>query len=104
MNDASKPKRPSFVDKVGKLCYEGKDVAAYLYQVPADEDQRQRMRTILDAILGHLEKTKRRELPGIARDLKEVLAGPPTIMAAEQLQDGFDRMVKLWEAARSGLF
>lgn len=104
MEESGRAKRPSFVDKVGKLCYEGKDVAAYLYQVPDDEGQRQRLRGILDAILEATAKSSRRELPAIVKDLKGVLDAPPSIGGAEQLQDGFDRLVKLWQAARSGLF
>ncbi len=97
-------KRPPVLDKVGKLCLEGKDVAAYLYQVPDDEGQRARLRAILDGILNESAVKKRKQLPSIAQGLKEVLSEPPTPVGAAKLQDGFDRMVKLWQAARSGLF
>jgi hypothetical protein len=95
--------RPPVLDAVGKLCYEGKDLAAYLYQVPDDESQRSRLRTVLDAILQQAGR-QHRELPRIAQELKAALDQPPSPAQAELLQDGFDRMVKLWQAARSGLF
>lgn len=93
------------MDEIGKLCHAGKDVAAYLYQQPTDDGQYRRMQEILDAIIQEAPKTPHRELKRIAEELKaQALQGPPSIAQAELLQDGFDRMVKLWQAARSGLF
>jgi len=57
----------------------------------------------LDAILQQAGR-QHRELPRIAQELKAALDQPPSPAQAELLQDGFDRMVKLWQAARSGLF
>ncbi len=77
-------KRPPVLDKVGKLCLEGKDVAAYLYQVPDDEGQRARLRAILDGILNESAVKKRKELPSIAQGLKEVLSELSTIRRYSQ--------------------
>ena len=101
---AGKAPRPSFVDRIGKLCFAGKDVATYLHQVPDDEGQRQKLREILDTILKESVQSKRRELPRIAQEMREALNQPPSLAAAELLMDGFDRLVKLWQSARSGLF
>ena len=95
--------RPPHLDKLGKLCVEGQEVATYLFQVPDDESQWQRIRQIVDGILQETSRSPRKELPRIAEELREALDGPPSMMVAEQLQSGFDRLVKLWKAARSGL-
>jgi hypothetical protein len=50
------------------------------------------------------EGANHRELPRIAGELLDKLAEPPSIPAAEMVQAGFDRMWRLWQAARSGLF
>lgn len=105
MADRPSRDRPKVLDEIGKLCQAGKDVATYLHQQPADEAQRVRMREILDGIIEEAPTTQHRELKRIAEELKQqALEGPPSIAQAELLQDGFDRMVKLWQAARSGLF
>jgi hypothetical protein len=36
--------------------------------------------------------------------MRDVLAGPPSVKAADQLNAGFDRIVKLLRSAQSGLF
>lgn len=92
------------VDRLGKLCQEGTDIAAYLFQVPEDAAQRQRLGEILDEIIRCAARTNSRELPGIATDLKGVLAQAPSLAGVASFQEGFDRMTKLWAAARSGLF
>jgi hypothetical protein len=91
------------LDPLGKLCFEGQDVANYLFQVPDDASQWERLQRIVDAILAETAKTKRRELPAIAREIRDLTQGPHSAMVAEQLVNGFDRMIKLWKSARSGL-
>jgi hypothetical protein len=91
------------LDPLGKLCFEGQDVANYLFQVPDDASQWDRIRSIVDAILIEAAKTTRRELPAIAKEMKEALTQAPSVMVAEQLMSGFDRMTKLWKSAKSGL-
>ena len=43
--------KPHHLDKLGKLCVEGQEVATYLFQVPDDQSQWQRIREIVDGIL-----------------------------------------------------
>ena len=88
--------------RVAKLTQEGLDISTYLYQVPADEGQRKRLREILDEILKAAVLTHRRELPRLAAELRAVIDQPPSLDAAALLQEGFDRMQKLWDAAKSG--
>lgn len=101
---ASRSEGPLHLDKLGKLCTKGQEVASYLFQVPDDEAQWSAIQDILDDILVETARSHRRELPRIARELREIMDGPHTIMAADQMQSGFDRLVKLWMAARSGVF
>ncbi len=103
MEDQPKP-RPSVVDRVGKLCQLGKDSADYLFQVPDDEAELEKVGKILDAILADKAMQGRQEAPKIVNEMKEALQGPPGPMVAEQLQVGFDRLTRLWLSARSGLF
>jgi len=91
------------LDPLGKLCFEGQDVATYLFQVPDDEAQWERIRGIVDAIMAETANSNRRELPAIAAELKAALSQPPSMMVAEQLMTGFDRITKLWKSAKSGL-
>lgn len=104
MTDGGQNPRPVFLDAVGKLLEEGKSVTAYLYQVPDDKSQWDRLGQILDAILKDPQAAKRHELPRVAAELKETLAQPPSIPAVELLQAGFDRLAKSWQATKSGLF
>jgi hypothetical protein len=104
MLDGMKNSGQRMLDPLGKLCFEGQDVANYLFQVPDDASQWERLRGIVDAILQETAKTKRKELPAIAMELREIIQGPPSVMAAEQLMSGFDRMTKLWKSAKSGLW
>jgi hypothetical protein len=39
----------------------------------------------------------------IVEELDTALAATPSPQQVEILQDGFDRLVKLWQAAKSGL-
>lgn len=95
---------PRYVDVIGKLCFEGQQIATYLFQIPDDEGERQRLREVIDAILEYNAKSQNRELPRIAREMKETLSQPPSPLLADQLVTGFDRIVSLWKLARSGIF
>jgi hypothetical protein len=103
MLDGMKNSGRRAMDPLGKLCFEGQDVASYLFQVPDDEAQWERVRGIVDSIMTETANSNRRELPAIASDLKAALSQPPSMLVAEQLMTGFDRMTKLWKSARSGL-
>ena len=103
MFDSLKNSGRRVMDPLGKLCFEGQDVANYLFQVPDDVSQWERLERIVDAILVEAAKTKRRELPSIAEEMKQALQQPHSVMLAEQMLNGFDRMTRLWKSAKSGL-
>ncbi len=92
------------VDALGKLLFEGKDVTDYLFQVPDDESQRERLRGILTEVIAEARAGGHHELPRIAAEVKAVLDEAPSAPGAGMLQAGFDRLLRLWQAARSGLF
>ena len=95
---------PQHHDNLGRLCADGLDIARYLFQVPDDEGERDRVRAILKAILAEPGVKSRRELPKVAQDMLQALDGEASAMAAERLQEGFERMMRLSQSAKSGLF
>ena len=80
---------PQHLDNLGQLCRDGLDIARYLFQVPDDEGERDRVRTILKAIIAEPGVKARRELPKVVEDMQQALEGESTPMAAERLQEGF---------------
>jgi hypothetical protein len=92
------------VDGLGRLCLDGQEVAAYLFQAPTDDIQWRRLREIVNGIIRSSGQTGMRELPAVAHEMRDILSGPPSVLAAERLNAGFDRIVQLLKAARSGLF
>lgn len=102
MERTSNPRAPA--DRLGRLLVQGADVAAYLFQVPDDEGERLKAAAILDGIRREAAPTNARELPKIAAELRRLLTGPASADQAARLQEGFDRMQRLWAAARSGIF
>ena len=102
--EALKNTRPLHLDRLGRLCLQGQDVATYLFQVPDDETQWSKLRFIVDEIQNETAGSQRRELPRLVTEMKEALNGSHDMLAADQLQTGFDRLVKLWKSARSGIF
>ena len=101
MSESNEPAQP--LDKLTQLCADGMDIARYLFQVPDDEGERERVREILKAILSEPSVRARREFPKVAEELQQALEGDATPMAAELLQEGFERMMRLSQAAKSGL-
>ncbi len=99
-----KNRKTLHLDTLGRLCLQGQDMATYLFQVPDDEAQWTKLRSIVDEILVETAGSHRKELPRITTELQETLNGSHDMMAADQLQSGFDRLVKLWQSARSGIF
>jgi hypothetical protein len=98
-------RRPSFplMDRLGELCTSGRDSAAYLWQVPNDENVRAEISRKLVEIRTECEGQGRREMARIVGELETALGASPSPQQVEILQDGFDRLVKLWQAAKSGL-
>jgi len=91
------------MDPLGRLLFDGQELSSYLFQVPDDHAQWARLSEIVDQVISEVVGSGRRELPAIAVELKGLLALPPSVAVADQLVAGFDRMVKLWKSARSGL-
>ncbi len=104
------PSRPAprkthtpLMDALGELCKSGADNAAYLWQVPDDMAVREQIKTILEGIRTESVKEGRREMQRIVEELETALAASPSPQQVEILQDGFDRLQRLWQAAKSGL-
>lgn len=91
-------------DRLGELCAAGKESAEYLWQVPGDGEVRQRIADILAEIQVDVAKSGRREMARLVEELRTAIAASPSPQQAEILQDGFDRLTRLWQAAKSGLF
>lgn len=100
----TQPKSPAPLEQLARLCVEGQQVATYLYQVPDDQAQWDRVRQIVDELVAEASKTPRRELPRLAAEMQELLKGPISPMVAEHLLSSFDRVNALLRAAKSGLF
>jgi hypothetical protein len=96
--------RPQHVDTLGRLCIEGSEVSSFLFQLPSDDEQAVRIREILTEVIVESRKTSHNELPKIATQLLEAATGTMSIAVADELVSGFDRMLRLWELSRSGLF
>ena len=105
MSDPNAPRRPRtpLLDGLGTLCTEGKQLADYLWQVPDDAAVRQKILGLLDQIAVESAKQGRREMPRICEDLKTAAKASPSPQQVDLLVNGFDRLVNLWQAAKSGL-
>ena len=88
---------------LGQLCADGLDIARYLQQVPDDDGERSKLKRIVSSIQRDPTVRMRREFPQLAIDMERALAGPGDQMSAELLQEGFERMTKLCDLAKSGL-
>ena len=105
MNDP-KPPRPSrqpLMDALGQLCADGKQTAEYLWQVPKDAAARQKILDLLNQIGAESTRQGRHEMPKLVEELKIAAQASPSPQQVELLVDGFDRLTKLWQAAKSGL-
>jgi hypothetical protein len=92
------------MDRLGELCVAGRDSATYLWQVPNDEEVRRKIAGILAEIKVEAAKGGRQEMGRLATELETALAVSASPQQVELLQDGFERMNRLWAAAKSGLF
>jgi hypothetical protein len=103
---AGGPKRPfnPLMDRLGELCRDGKESAEYLWQVPQDDEVRRRIVGLLAEIRIEAAKQNRREMGRIAAELETAAQASASPQQVEILQDGFERLTRLWAAAKSGLF
>jgi hypothetical protein len=99
----SRRPQPPLMDTLGQLCTEGKELADYLWQVPKDEAARQKILGLLDQIAAESTRQGRREMPRICEELKTAAKASPSPQQVDALVTGFDRLVGLWQAAKSGL-
>ena len=102
-DNAPRRSQPPLMDALGKLCTEGKQLADYLWQVPKDEAARQKIIALLDQIAAEGTKQGRKEMPRICEELKTAAKASPSPQQVDVLVSGFDRLVSLWQAAKSGL-
>ena len=65
---------------------------------------RRRIAETLEEMHAEAARTNRREMLRVLAELRTAVAESPSPQQAEILQDGFDRLTKLWQAAKSGLF
>jgi len=102
---AQREPRPSqfLLDRLGKLCTDGKQSAEYLWQVPKDEGVREKILGIIEQIAVESAKQGRKEMPRLCEELKTAAKATPSPQQVDVLVDGFDRLIKLWQAAKSGL-
>lgn len=98
-----RPARQPLLDSLGQLCADGKQAAEYLWQVPKDAAVRQKILDILNQIGTESAKQGRKEMPRLVEELKVAAQATPSPQQVDMLVDGFDRLVKLWQAAKSGL-
>ena len=103
MRRQSRRRSVPLMDPLGELCHSGRDDAAYLWQVPNDEAVRANLAEKLVKIRDESLRNNRREMARIVAELQTALGASPSPQQVEILQEGFDRLVKLWEAAKSGL-
>jgi hypothetical protein len=103
-DDPPRPRRgPPLLDALGKAIQNGKDAASYLWQVPDDQGARAQIQKLLQEIKDQSTKKGRREMPRLCDELLTALRASPSPQQVDLLQDGFDRLYKLWEAARTGM-
>ncbi len=91
------------MDALGKLCADGKASAEYLWQVPDDSQVRLKIVGILEQIGVEAQKQNRKEMGRIVEELGTAAKASPSPQQVDRLVDGFDRLMKLWQAAKSGL-
>ena len=95
---------PPLMDRLGELCAAGRDSATYLWQVPNDDGMRRKIAELLAEIKVEAAKQGRQEMGRLVLELETAVAATPSPQQVELLQDGFERLTRLWAAAKSGLF
>jgi hypothetical protein len=91
------------MDALGQMCADGKETAEFLWQVPKDAAARAKILELLNQIGVESTKQGRHEMPRLVEELKIAAQATPSPQQVELLVDGFDRLTKLWQAAKSGL-
>jgi hypothetical protein len=102
-NPAQDRPREPLLDDLGKAIVEGREQAAFLWQAPEDGDARARILELLGVIRTQSAGQGRREMPRLCDELTNWAKASPSPQQVDILQDGFERLYKLWSAAKSGL-
>jgi len=106
LNKRAQPAAPLAAAAYGRprqALHRRKQLADYLWQVPKDEPARHKIVAILDQIAAEAGKQGRKEMPRICEELKTAAKATPSPQQVDVLVTGFDRLVHLWQAAKSGL-
>src|SRR2546427_10730540 len=99
--NAPRASQPPLLDALGKLCTDGKQLADYLWQVPADAGARQKILEILDQIARESTQQGRRGRPRTCAELKTAAEAGPRPPHGGMAVNGGDRPGGLGEAAQS---
>ena len=99
----SRGSRPAPSDALGRLCTDGRAAAEYLWQVPDDASVRANVVGILGRIAAEAHAQGRKEMGRIVEELTAAAKASASPQQVDLLVDGFDRLTKLWQAAKSGL-
>lgn len=88
---------------LGARIKEGQESAEYLWHVPDDASTREKLRVQLEEIKALSAKKGRTEMPRLCDEMLAALQSSPTPQQVDLLHDGFNRLQKLWGAAKTGL-
>ena len=91
------------MDPLGQMIQQGREAAEFLWQVPEDAATRTQVGDLLTRIHAAATAQGKHEMPAICEALAPAVNAVPTPQSVEILQDGFERLHKLWLATRSGL-
>ncbi|HSC58766.1 MAG TPA: hypothetical protein VLC11_04335 [Gemmatimonadales bacterium] len=91
------------LDTLGQSIQNGKELASYLWQVPGDADAHRRIEALVATIRKESAAQGRREMGRVCDEIERAAGASPTPQQVELLQDGFERLYKLWLAAKSGI-
>ena len=96
-------KSQPLLDATGQAILEVKDAASFLWQAPEDESTRLRVIELLEQIKRDSAAKGRREMPHICQEMLTAARAEPSPQSVDILQNGFERLFRLWGAAKSGL-
>ncbi|MGD8727979.1 MAG: hypothetical protein PVH40_10060 [Gemmatimonadales bacterium] len=98
------PNNPGAPDaELGEKIKLGQETAEYLWHVPDDADTRRKLAGLLQEIKALSAQKGRTEMPKLCEELLEALRSDPTQQQVDLLHDGFNRLRKLFGAAKTGL-
>ena len=90
-------------DELGAKIKDGQDAVEYLWHVPDDAGTREKLAAILAEIQDLSARKGRREMPKLCDELLTALRASPSPQQVDLLHGGFERLQKLWQAAKTGL-